>query len=325
MSSPLNSQPLKIEPLFDSLSLDRSDPLWPILAASLSKKSVQLDHADSSMDYFWTPEHFGLHRVGVFKEASEGEQRNILRMCAARLLEEAFSIEQLGLCFNAKMILLSETSKERMLYSLFAADEAAHFYSIASYLPKGRSHSPDQPFLLLLKEVIERGDKLCLIYLIQVVLEGWGISHYSSITHDCQSPRLKQALTQIVKDETLHHGSGVVLFNQQILSEADKQFTLEILARLFQMVQAGPQAVVSCLERAKGHLSRGQKIRVFRELECETQSRQRIETLQSLIGKGQSGSLLEMLKQYDVFRPFSPEECVGRPSASGIRGERQRC
>ena len=322
MASPLNSQPLKIEPLLDSLSLDRSDPLWPILAASLSKKSVQLDHVDSPMDEFWTPEHFGLHRVGMFKEASEQEQANILRMCAVHLLEEAFSIEQLGLCFNAKMVLLSETSKERMLYSLFAADEAAHFYSIASYLPKGKSQSPDQPFLLLLKEVIERGDKLCLTYLIQVVLEGWGISHYSSITHDCQSAYLKQALTQIVKDETLHHGSGVVLFNQQILSEADKQFTLEILIRLFQMVQAGPQAVVSCLERAKGHLSREQKIRVFRELGCEAQSRQRIETLQSLMGKGQSGSLLEMLKRYDVFRPLSPEECVGRPSPAGGNGQR---
>ena len=315
MSSLLNAQHLQINPLFASLSLERSDELWPILFASLNKRPIQPNHDDAPMREFWASAHFKLDRVGIFREASEEEQSNIVHVCAERLLEEAFFIEQLGLSFNAKMILLSETPKERMLYSLFAADEAAHFHSIASYLPTGKSYSPEQPFLRLLTEVIERGDKPCLTYLIQVVLEGWGISHYTLIAHDCQNPSLKQALTQIVQDESLHHGSGVLLFNQQTLTNADKQFTLEILVRLFQMVQAGPQAVVSCVERVKGHLSRAQKIRVFQELECEAQSQHRIEVLRALMGTGQAGSLMEMLKRYDVFRPFRPDECVGNAHA----------
>ena len=69
-----------------------------------------------------------------------------------------------------------------MLYSLFAADEAAHFHWIRAYAPAAAiADGPGNPFLRLLDELLRTEDAPTLCYLVQVVLEGWGIHHYHAL------------------------------------------------------------------------------------------------------------------------------------------------
>ena len=54
----------------------------------------------------------------------------ILQLCNLEILEEAYFIEKAGVGYMGKMILLAETTEERMLYGLFAAHDCSgrHFW-----------------------------------------------------------------------------------------------------------------------------------------------------------------------------------------------------
>lgn len=303
---------VRIDPDLGGPHLDRGHALHPILAEALSRRLGRESVENPRPLEFWSAEHFGLDRVTLFQRASEDERRRVLAACAEGLLTEAYFIERLGLSFTAKMVLLSETTEERMLYSLFAADEATHFHAIAAYLPDRYADlDPDHQFIRLLADVIREGNKPTLTYLIQVVLEGWGISHYQSMAGDCLSEGLRRTLQRIVRDEALHHGSGVALVKRQSLAEADQTYVVEVLVRLCQMVRAGPQAVVARVEQVKGHLSREQKSRVFRELNASVNTWRKLMLLRRLMQTGPSDSIIASLERYAVFRPLSPEECAG--------------
>lgn len=290
--------------------LSADDDLQTILSAALNRRPFPRCHADVPATPFWSAAHFDLDRVSLFRESSEAEQAGILKACSAHLLEESYYIEKSGLAFTAKMVLLSETTQERMLYGLFAADEATHLHQVESYLAAPPQAAGANPFLQLIAEIIETGGKPGLTYLIQVVLEGWGVGHYRAIAHDCRDESLGLTLKQIVKDEALHHGSGVMLFNRTPVSAADQGHIIEILVRLFSMVQAGPQSVIAALEGVKGHLSKAQRIKAFTEIGCQAQSARRIEILKSLMTGGSSSPILRSLEAKGVFRPFTPEECA---------------
>jgi hypothetical protein len=303
------SRPLELQTFLETRSLDPGHELHRILKVAMEKFSEPSPSMKVSPHEFWASEHFGLENVHLFQESSIKEKKRILTICNQGLLEESLFIEQLGLSYSAKMTLLSETTEERMLYCLFAADEAAHLHYIRSFLPPDAPKAlPSYPFFELLADIVTRGDKISLTYLLQVVLEGWGITHYQILARDCRYVPLSQVLKKIVRQEALHHGSGVSMARQQNLSTAHKTFIMEMLVRLFQMVQAGPQQIVSNLEKVKGHLSKEQKIRVFRELRCEVQSRQRLDLLRSLIDL--EPSLTKALASYNVYEPLSPEACA---------------
>jgi hypothetical protein len=290
--------------------LDAGSDLRSLLEAAAARRTFPTGQDHVPPGELWSPAHFGLDRVTCFCEASPEAQARILTHCARWRLAEAYFIEQLGLAFTAKMVLLSETADERILYSLFAADEATHFHAIASYLADCTDLDPDQPFLRLLATAVEDGDKACLTYLIQVVLEGWGISHYRSIARGCRSEHLGQVLSRIARDEALHHRSGVILARRHGVEGETQAFLVEVLVRLFQMVQAGPQGVVGGLETVLGPLSSVTRVRAFRELNAPEETRQRLDLLGSLMRENVAAGVMAMLERYGVLKPSSPEECA---------------
>src|SRR5262249_34244061 len=129
----------------------------------------------------------------------------------------------------------------------------------------------------------KKEDRTTLSYIVQVILEGWGISHYHALAKDCLDAGLTAVLENMIRDEGRHHASGLALFNEQRHSAGSLKRLADLLAELLQMVQAGPQMVVSQIERVKGHLSQAQKMRIFAELDCETGTMSKIKTLKSLI------------------------------------------
>lgn len=298
---------IKVNPVLSNF-FDHNKEISPLVLLALKHQHIETINIYPLQSPAWNEKHFDLDKVSLFKEASKDMRQTILWHCTNSILEEASFVEQLGLSFNAKMILLSDSLEEKILYSLFAADEAKHFYWINSHCIKPKAKTSRKPFFRLLSSIIENGKKTSLTSLIQVLLEGWGINHYMSIAKDCKHDGLKVYLKQILKDESFHHGSGIVLWNQQTLSSDEKAFTVEMLTHLFEMVQAGPQMVVKSIEKGFGHLSLSQKVRIFDELKCEEQSKRRLELLKSLISD--SEKLSRTLTQYKLLRTYTAEECA---------------
>lgn len=286
----------------------------PTSTALLAKPLVETQEfhkkTESNCYAYWNAQHFNLQNTRIFQQATPEEQTLILQIASQGLLEEAYFIEKAGVGYMAKMVMLSETIEERMLYALFSADETYHLAQIMRFLPHHQPAGTDDAFLRFLADLVENEDKTVILFVLQVVLEGWGLSHYRTLAKDCQHPEFAQVLTGFLADESRHHATGVTLFKQNPLSPASRKVIVETLAYFLQMIQVGPQRVVAAIEQVLGPLSRYQKIQLFEELETETHSGTRLALLHSLIGKETAGTILQDLEARNAFQPLPAYLCA---------------
>lgn len=290
--------------------LYEQDKLRRVLSKALTSRLGNKTLSPEPTNYqYWNCDRFGLEKVKVFHDANEDEQAAILKLANCGLLEEAYFIEKAGVGYMAKMVLLAETTEERMLYALFSSDEATHLAQLSCFLSTQEPVWTNDPFLRLLAELIESGDKTVLLFVIQVVLEGWGLSHYKSLASDCQDQQLGRIFQGFLQDEARHHGTGLTLFSQIPVSVSSRATIVETLAIFLQMVQAGPQRLVAAIETVKGHLSRQQKMRIFEELDTQTHSGTRLNLLRSLMW-GAGGRIVQELEERGAFQPFPAEKCI---------------
>lgn len=244
---------------------------------------------------FWGPSFFALDKVGCFCRAQEGVQNNIIEEMCQSLLEEAYYIERIGISFCAKMTLLADRLEERKLYSFFASDEAMHLELISSQMKFERRKSETQPFLKFLANVVENGNRMSLIYVVQILLEGWGIFHYNRLAKGCRDLPMKKILMQILRDETRHHGSGLALFDENEMTKEEFEENLEILVTFFEMVKAGPTRLMNCLEKYLGPLTKTEGNKVLNELNAEQTIHQSTAYLLNLISTKKSQGLVNTL------------------------------
>ncbi|MCI0486267.1 MAG: ferritin-like domain-containing protein [Blastocatellia bacterium] len=308
----MSSDKIQIETRLDLPDLGSGHDLRRILSSALKSHTALQPAGESLLQAFWPAAHFNLDRVAVYRDAPEEERELILKECSCDTLEEAYYIEKCGIYFASKMCLLSESVQERMLYSLFGADETVHFSWISRYVStEAAADFIHNPFIELLDDLLRDQDKITLTYVIQVILEGWGISHYRALSKDCNDAGLVEVFDHIIKDEARHHSSGLVLFNERRLSHDQIESLVEVLSRLFLMVRVGPQSIVSKVERVRGHLSRAQKIKIFQEMECEQETAGKLQTLKSLIrSAGYAEPIFDALDRAGAFKPFSAAECA---------------
>ena len=308
----MSSDKIQIETRLDLPDLDEGHDLRRVLSSTLKGHTSLQPAGKAHAQAFLPATYFKLDRAAIYRDAKEEERLSILEECSRDILEEAYYIEKCGMYFASKMGLMAESTQERMIYSLFAADETIHFSWISRYVSVETTKGfINKPFIKLLDEIVRDEDKTTLIYVIQVILEGWGISHYRTLSKDCNDAELVEVFARIIKDEARHHSSGIALFNERRLSHKEIDLLVEVLNRLFLMVRVGPQAVVSGIEKIKGHLSRAQKIKVFQDMKCEEETTRKIEILKSLIGSAEyAESMFDHLDRKGAFKPFSAAECA---------------
>lgn len=295
---------------FDLPHLQEQDKLHRLLSSTLLKKGGDGENKETNSPFlYWDATHFNLHNVEIFTDATADEQAEILQLCSCGLLEESYFIEKAGMGYMAKMVLLAETTEERMLYALFCGDEATHFDQICRFLSTPKPVA-NNLFLRFLEDLIESQDKTVLLFVLQVVLEGWGLSHYRSLAKNCINADLSLMLHSFLQDESRHHATGVTLFDRIDVTSSSQNTIIETLASFLQMVQAGPQSVVAAIEKVKGDLSRQQKVKIFAELDTETHSGSRLKLLRSLMSHPNAESILQQLDQRGSFQPLAPEKCV---------------
>ncbi|MEH2084518.1 MAG: ferritin-like domain-containing protein [Nostoc sp.] len=292
---------------FDLPHTDYHGRLQRILTAALPNQN---NYAPYPQLNYWGAEFFNLHQVKIFQQSNISQQSAILELANRSLLEESYFIEKAGVGYMAKMVLLAETVEERMLYGLFTADEATHLHQISHFLPEIEVTSTDDPFLRLLSEVVESADKTILLFVLQVILEGWGLSHYRRLAKECRYPVLAELFSSFLQSESRHHATGTTLFNQITVSAFSQTTILDVLAQFLFMVQVGPQSVLAAVEQVKGHLTRSQKIQILEELDTETHSGTRLQILRALMGIKSAQSILQTLEERGAFQPLPAYQCV---------------
>jgi hypothetical protein len=296
---------------------DDCDKINRILASALEVRfgeKTDIKISPKTDFNYWNANFFELDKVSIFQEASQEEQIAILQQCCEGIIKEAYFIEKAGVGYMAKMVSLAETTEERMLYGCFCSDEVAHLSQICRFLPElflnNKFVEVNSHFLQLLAEVAESTDKTVLLFVLQVVLEGWGLTHYRSLAKSCQNPDLGAVFQGFLNDESRHHAAGVTLLNCTHINSTSRGIIVEILAQLLQMVQVGPQSVVGAISNVKGGLSRQQSIRVLEELDTQTHSGIRLELLRSLMQTEQSIGIIDELEMLGMFQPLPAEKCV---------------
>ncbi len=303
----------------DAPDLPNDHRLRAIIATSLKRRGAALDaEAPADPVVYWPASHFGLDRVERFRAADATTKFKILSACSDSLLREAFFIEKGGMHYTAKISLLARTTEERLLYNLFSSEEAQHFHWVSSFVRASLRTDPEaSPFLSLLNRIAQFEDRETLIFVLQVVLEGWGLHHYKALAADCLHPELKAAFERILRDEAGHHGGGLVLFNESECSP-EKVAKLIGLMRLFlPMVQIGPQAVAGILFTHTGPAALEERVKAFNELECEAKTGRKLGILEDCVRSARHGpEIADILKAEGYFQAFTSEICA----SAGLNG-----
>ena len=292
----------------DLPKLEPTHRLNRILSATLCRKPSSQQPVKFDVPP-WSADCFGIAYSPTYNDCSNDEQTQILQLASGALLTESYAIEKAGVGYMAKMALLAETTEERMLYSLFGADETTHLSQLMPFVSHIESANKQDPFLQLLESLLETTDRSALLFVIQVVLEGWGLNHYRTLSKTCQDYALSSLFRSFVQAEARHHGAGVVLFETERLSEVSRTLILDTLAAFLRMVQVGPQKVVAAIAQVKGGLTKAQRIQLFSELDTEAHSEMRLKLLRSLILSA-APEIAYTLEEKGLFEPAPPALCV---------------
>ncbi len=283
---------LNIKLNLETIHTHRNKKLGAIL-----KKRFKSSDISKSLSPFWDEASYGLNKVDYYNELNSINKKTLLNELAFDRISEAYHIEKSGIAYGSKMTLLSENIDERVLYASFTGDEARHFKLIEKYF-NNELHSDisDNSFLVYLSQMIETAPKKSLVFMIQVLLEGWGLEHYSSMAKDCKNNELKSDLTSIVRDEVVHHGSGVILFKENGLSKLERDYITKSLISFFQMVQVGPIGLVTRLESFTSKFSNNNRLKILEQLEAYKQTNKKLAILKRLMKKVGATSIIEEME-----------------------------
>ncbi|MBF2064939.1 MAG: ferritin-like domain-containing protein [Calothrix sp. C42_A2020_038] len=258
----------------------------------------------SNLSIYWGASYFGLDKVKTFQLSNQNQQYEILRLCCSAVIEHVYSIEKACVSYMSKMVLMHETTEEQMLYALFSADEVKHIAQIRNFLPTVQRIEENR-LLRFLNSLIDTQNKAVILFIL-LLLDGWSLSYYRSLAIECREPDLSFILQSFLPDKSRHHATEVMLCHNLPLTLESQSAIVETLSKFLQIMRVEPQyTIVWAIEQIKGDLSPHQKIRIFEELDTETQSATRLKFLRSLMRNPNSGNIVQMLEARGVFQPFS--------------------
>lgn len=258
----------------------------------------------------WPATLYTLHQSSLFQSQSEAKQQQIVRTCNDFVLTESYFIEKAGLAYCAKMIALGETTEIRQMYGLIASDEAVHLSWLSPYLTHRQRVTPQGQFIQHISGMIEQCDANSLYFLIQTVLEGWGIAYYKTLGKTCQYVSLKETLLNIVKDEAIHHNTGVALFDPRRLTQQNEVDIYDGMKQYCDILRVGAQNIVACVEQHTGSLSFTDLTSLFAALEAEQSAAFKLKVLKNIMCQPVTLPWLQKLETEGYFTPYTAQECA---------------
>ncbi len=282
----------------------KESPLSALIAVKIRLPTTNL-HPLPETHTLWDAAWWGLQTSKRFQQWNIETQNAILGACNRTLLNEAYFIEKSGLAYAAKMVLLSEATDTAQLYALIGADEARHLSWIEPYIKNEDKTQPNSQFLGFLSQLIEEAPPSVLVYLVQVLLEGWGLDHYNRLAAGCQHPPLTQIFTTILKDEALHHKSGGILLKPAEWQTRDWSQVREALKLYTKLVQIGPLSAITEIDRIIGPLATRDLENLLLALGHPEASHRKLMLLKRLMRQPGLESLVDELEAAGCFAPFS--------------------
>lgn len=280
-----------------------------ILANLLTKKEATLPKNSTEVqNIYWDASSYDLNSSSFYNNVlNDEEQNNVLSVLSRARLEEAYHIEKCGIAFGAKMILASSSFEERKLYAHFTAEESEHLAMIESFLKDISVAGLSNSFLDYLSNLIETAPKNVLTFIIQVVLEGWGLEHYGNLAKSCNSVDLKKTLNKIVQDEASHHGSGLLLFNEEDLSDDEFQLAISAFETFLNMVKIGPFSVYQTIHEVNNDVKKDSLL-FLSEIKAQEQTEVRLKLLKKLALKSGAKKIVAECEKRELFNSLNPEE-----------------
>lgn len=282
-----------------------------LIRGSIKRKNEQLFPLLAEETHlFWQAGLFLLDRSSFYLGLSIEQQQRIVKYYNDVLLSEFYFLEKSGLAYCAKMILLGETTETRQLYGLIAADEATHLEWITPYVGLEFRTKPQGKLLPVLGKIIEDCDANSLYYLVQTIIEGWGLMTYKVMSESCQCPRLKMILKNVMQDEAIHHETGPALFDPMKIDEQTSHFIYDRMKAYAEVLRVGPQTLVQCIEREMGELNIHQLENLFDEIKTEMTSHLKLQILKNLMLQPQMEHYVQRLVDEGFAKPYSASTCA---------------
>lgn len=284
----------------------KASPLFPLISGK-TRLAQAADPAIEGVDSLWCAKWWGLDTSKTFCALEPELQRAALEACNRTILNEAYFIEKSGLAYTAKMVLLAESTDIAQLYALIGADEARHLAWLEPYVADEDKTRPYGQFLSFLSKLIEEAPPRLLVYLVQIILEGWGLDHYKRLADGCQNPLLAEAFLGILKDEALHHKSGSLLFKPAELKPEDWELTRNALKSYAGMVRVGRWAVIEAMDKVLGGLSVEEVVDMLIALKHTEECFRKLQLLKTLMRQPGVESIVDALETEGFFLPLPPQ------------------
>ncbi|MDH3219642.1 MAG: ferritin-like domain-containing protein [Gammaproteobacteria bacterium] len=299
---------IRIENKLGAVHAGKASRLYPLITAKTRR--IDGNAAAAKTDMLWPVEWWGLERCELFARLGKNERHEALTACNRGILNEAYFIEKSGLAYCAKMMLLADSTDSAQLFAHIAADEATHLAWIEPYIAEQDKTSPQGQFLSFLSGLIEEHRPELLIYLVQVILEGWGLDHYKRLMKNCQDPALTRVLRRILKDEALHHHSGTLLHDASKFSARDRGTVADAMKFYAELVRVGPQAAIAALDQVAGGLSRRELIEVIIAMDHPAESARKLDLLRKLMLQPGMEGIVGAIEESGYLVPYSAADAV---------------
>lgn len=298
----LNDLLIKERTLF-APALDSKHKLHRLLDSALANLTTSKVQAEIP-DYYWDAKAQGIEETSFYKKLSVEVQNKLLSILSDYRLELAWYIEKTGMNFCGKMILLSDTYHEKSIYSLMAYDETVHQRDLEHFLRNvpNKELIKNHPLLSCLDHGIS-ASKETSVFVLQVLLEGFGMSYYGHLRDTCTHPEFKKVLERILKDEARHHGSGVVLFETAKLNDKLQE---EIFETSMEFIKAlhGIGWILPAFEEATGfQLNKSEKEKILEEINWHAGLKNRLIKMKEMISQNDRMGLIQKLESHRAFDP----------------------
>ncbi|MBC7539135.1 MAG: ferritin-like domain-containing protein [Bacteriovorax sp.] len=287
------------EEIFHQSNDSKNKSLQQLLDIAFNKLTVEQKQTEFP-NHFWSEKRYGFERSSKYMKLNPEEKNKALRYLTEQNLALSYFIEKSGHNYGAKMILLAKNQDEKFLYSLFAAEEAVHqreFMNHMWFTPNANDHW--HPMLNVLGEVMREGERNTLIYVVQVLLEGFGMSFYSGLGDTCDYAPMKNVYARILQDEARHHGSGVILANFYDVNKYEKEQIFEFTKKFITALQSASW-FIKALENSNGPMSEQEKKIFLSDINYEETLSNRRKRLKDMLTKVDSWGLIGMLEKDKV-------------------------
>lgn len=297
----------KLSPFLDHKSvvtLEHIDPKNKIntIINNATKNSVVTSNLQNMPTDYWGDQQYNLKDSSFFKALDNKIKEKILSAFGLHTLYTSYYIEKLAVSFCAKMVLLAETVEEKALYSIIGAEEAEHWLEFKNLLP-GLPEDADyqSPFIDALQDCIEKSDRLTSMFMAQNLLEGFGLIHYGHLRDTTRNKTLKAVFTKILEDESRHHGSAIVLFQNCKKENFDRNDLITRADFIIKCIKSPKRHILKTLKNYCPEITESDEVKLIEEINLQSQIEFRNKAIYQMVKKSNAHGILESLEEMGSF------------------------